>query len=256
MRVISYNVNGIRSAIGKGFLDWLAGERPDVLCLQETKAQPDQVPLLEFEELGYHTYWHSAQKKGYSGVAILSLTRPDHVEYGMGNPLYDIEGRVLRTDFGPLSVMSVYHPSGTSGEERQSFKMQWLGQFLEYMQQLRQQRPKLIVSGDFNICHHPIDIHNPVGNAKNSGFLPEEREWVTSFLATGFTDTFRYFNKAPHHYSWWSFRFNTRARNLGWRIDYNMVSDNLEKNLVNAGIMPQVVHSDHCPVWVEINPDL
>ena len=254
MRIISYNVNGIRSAISKGFLEWLDGERPDVVCLQETKAQPDQIPLFHFEELGYRSYWHSAQKKGYSGVAILSLTEPDHLEYGMGNPLYDNEGRVLRADFGALSVLSVYHPSGSSGDERQAFKMQWLGHFLEYMQELIEQRPKLVVSGDFNICHHPIDIHDPVRNATSSGFLPEEREWVTRFLLAGFIDTFRYFVKDPHHYSWWSFRANARAKNLGWRIDYNMVTDNLEASLINAGIMPDIVHSDHCPVWVELNP--
>ncbi len=253
MRIISYNVNGIRSAISKGFLEWLDQEKPDVVCLQETKAQPDQIPLFHFEELGYRSYWHSAQKKGYSGVAILSLTEPDHVEYGMGHPIYDNEGRVIRADFGPLSVMSVYHPSGSSGDERQAFKMQWLDHFLEYMQELRQQRPHLVVSGDYNICHQPIDIHDPVRNAKSSGFLPEEREWVTRFLAAGFIDTFRYFVKAPHHYSWWSFRANSRQKNLGWRIDYNMVTNNLENKIKDAGIMPKVVHSDHCPVWLEID---
>jgi exodeoxyribonuclease-3 len=254
MHIISYNVNGIRSAISKGFIEWLDKVRPDVVCLQETKAQPDQIPLFHFEELGYRSYWHSAQKKGYSGVAILSLTEPDHVEYGMGNPLYDNEGRVLRADYGPLSVISVYHPSGSSGDERQAFKMQWLEHFLEYMQELRKQRPMLVVSGDYNICHQPIDIHDPVRNATSSGFLPEEREWVTRFLETGFIDTFRYFEKTPHNYSWWSFRANSRAKNLGWRIDYNMVTHNLEKNLEAAGIMPGVVHSDHCPVWVKLSP--
>lgn len=256
MRIISYNVNGIRSAISKGFLDWLTGERPDVVCLQETKAQPDQLPLFHFEELGYHSFWHSAKKKGYSGVAILSLAKPDHVEYGMGNPLYDYEGRVLRADFGPVSVMSVYHPSGSSGDERQAFKMKWLEHFIEYIHELRSQRPRLIISGDFNICHHPIDIHDPVRNATSSGFLPEEREWVTRFLATGFIDTFRHFVKAPNHYSWWSFRANSRSKNLGWRIDYNMATDNLQPFLISAGIMPQVIHSDHCPVWVELNTGL
>ena len=253
MHIISYNVNGIRSAISKGFIEWLDGERPDVVCLQETKAQPDQIPMFHFEELGYRSYWHSAQKKGYSGVAILSLTEPDHVEYGMGNPVYDYEGRVIRADYGPLSVMSVYHPSGSSGDERQAFKMQWLEHFFEYIQELRKQRTHLVISGDYNICHKPIDIHDPVRNATSSGFLPEEREWVTRFLETGFIDTFRYFVKAPHNYSWWSFRANARQKNLGWRIDYNMVTDNLEGKLRDAGIMPGIVHSDHCPVWVDLD---
>ncbi len=253
MRIISYNVNGIRSAISKGFLEWLDGERPDVVCLQETKAQPDQIPVFHFEELGYSSYWHSAEKKGYSGVAILSREEPDQVEYGMGNPLYDREGRVIRADYGPLSVMSVYHPSGSSGDERQAFKMQWLEHFLHYSLGLRKERPYLVMAGDYNICHKPIDIHDPVRNAKSSGFLPEEREWVSRFLAAGHIDTFRYFDQSPHQYSWWSFRANARQKNLGWRIDYNMVTDNLEQHLMGAGIMPQVVHSDHCPVWVDLN---
>ena len=252
MRIISYNVNGIRSAISKGFLEWLDSERPDVVCLQETKAQPDQIPQFHFKELGYHSYWHSAEKKGYSGVAILSLEKPDHVEYGMGNPLYDREGRVIRADYGPLSVISVYHPSGSSGDERQAFKMKWLEHFLEYIMVLRKQKPRLVISGDYNICHQPIDIHDPVRNATSSGFLPEERDWVSRFLAAGHIDTFRFFDKSPHHYSWWSFRANARQKNLGWRIDYNMVTDNLERNLESAGIMPEVVHSDHCPVWLKL----
>jgi exodeoxyribonuclease III len=252
MRIISYNVNGIRSAISKGLLEWMDEAQPDVLCLQETKAQPEQIPVFELESMGYRAYFHSAEKKGYSGVAIITREEPDHVEFGMGNPLYDREGRVIRADFGELSVLSVYHPSGTTGDVRQSFKMQWLDDFLEYMIQLRQSRPKLLVAGDFNICHREIDIHDPVRNAKSSGFLPEEREWVTRFLNSGFIDTFRFFNPQPHHYSWWSFRANARQKNLGWRIDYNMVTDNLEPKLKAAGIMPDVVHSDHCPVWVEL----
>lgn len=252
MLITTYNVNGIRSALSKGFLSWLAGFNPDVVCLQETKAQPEQIPVFHFQEQGYHSYWHSALKKGYSGVAILSRVEPDHVEYGMGNPLYDSEGRVLRADFGDLSVISVYHPSGTTGEVRQAFKMQWLEDFFLYIETLRRKRNKLVISGDFNICHRDIDIHDPVRNAKNSGFLPEEREWMTRFLESGYIDTFRFFNKEPHHYTWWSHRPGVRAKNLGWRIDYNMVTGNLEPNLKRVGILPQVVHSDHCPAWLEL----
>lgn len=252
-RIISYNVNGIRSAMSKGLLDWLKAAKPDVLCLQETKAQPDQIDTEVFEDLGYHTYWHSAQKKGYSGVAILSLSKPDNVEIGCGIQKYDDEGRVLRADFGDTSVMSVYMPSGSSGEERQAFKMEWLSDFENYIAGLKKQRPKLIISGDYNICHKPIDIHNPVSNAKSSGFLPEEREWIDGFMRKGFIDSFRHFNKDAHHYSWWSFRANSRAKNLGWRIDYNLVSENMTNNLNRAAILPEARHSDHCPVLLEID---
>lgn len=252
MRIFSFNVNGIRSAVSKGFLEWLQSNKPDVVCLQEIKAQYEQIPILLFEELGYKSFWHSAEKKGYSGVAILSLQTPDNVDFGMGNKRYDSEGRVIRADFGSLSVMSVYHPSGTTGDVRQAFKMEWLNDFLNYIQDLRQKRPKLVISGDFNICHKAIDIHDPVRNAKSSGFLPEERDWMTRFINAGFIDSFRHFDPSPHNYSWWSFRPGVRERNLGWRIDYNMVTDNLLPNLHSAGINPNVVQSDHCPVWVEL----
>jgi exodeoxyribonuclease III len=252
MKIISYNVNGIRSAISKGFLEWLPKENPDIICLQEIKAQPDQIPLLSFLELGYQGWWHSAKKPGYSGVAILSRQEPDHVEVGMQNSLYDSEGRILRVDFGDVSVMSLYIPSGSSGELRQEFKMEFLNQFLDYILMLKQNRKKLIICGDYNICHQPIDIHDPVRNANSSGFLPEERAWLTKFINAGFTDSFRYVNHMPHQYSWWSFRANARNNNKGWRIDYNMVSDSLADNIAGAGILPQVVHSDHCPVWVEL----
>ncbi len=253
MKVVSYNVNGIRSAISKGFLQWLEEASPDVVCLQETKAQPEQVPVFEFESLGYQTFWHSAQKKGYSGVAILSRPKPDNIHRGMGMEVYDSEGRVIRADYGDLSVISVYHPSGSSGDHRLAFKLQWLEDFLDYVSELRRNRPNLIISGDYNICHKPIDIHDPVRNATVSGFLPEERAWMTRFIDTGFIDSFRYFNQEPHQYSWWSFRANARPRNLGWRIDYNMVTENLGDRLLGAGILPRVKHSDHCPVWVTLS---
>ncbi len=250
MKIISYNLNGIRSALNKGLIDWLKEESPDILCVQETKAQAEQIPLFDFEELGYRTYLHSAKKKGYSGVAIFTRLKPDNVEYGMGIPAYDDEGRFLRLDFGDFSVISVYHPSGSSGDIRQEFKMKWLDEFFEYIHELKKKRPKLLIAGDYNICHREIDIHDPVRNAKRSGFLPEERQWMEKFFNSGFTDTFRVFNHMPHQYSWWSYRANARAKNLGWRIDYNVVSDNLKDNLKDAFILPDVVHSDHCPVGV------
>lgn len=252
-RIISYNVNGIRAAIGHGLMDWLRSAKPDILCLQEIKATPDQVAHIDFQEHGYHHYWYPAQKKGYSGVAIFSKTEPDNVVYGCGIKEYDDEGRVIRADYGDISVLSVYHPSGSSGDDRQAFKMKWLADFQKYIDTLKMTRKKLIISGDYNICHKAIDIHNPVSNANTSGFLPEEREWMEQFIQSGFIDTFRYFHKEPHQYTWWSYRANSRAKNLGWRIDYNMVTENLEKKLKKAVILPEAKHSDHCPVVLDMD---
>jgi exodeoxyribonuclease-3 len=252
MRIITYNVNGIRAAMNKDLVGWLKAANPDVLCLQETKATPDQVDVKAFEDLGYHLYWYSAQKKGYSGVAIFSKLKPKHVEYGCGIEKYDFEGRIIRLDFEQCSVMSVYHPSGSSGDDRQAFKMQWLADFQEYINDLKTKIPNLVLCGDYNICHKPIDIHNPKSNANTSGFLPEEREWMEQFIQSGFIDSFRYFNQEPHQYSWWSYRAGSRGKNLGWRIDYNLVANHLDKHLKRAVILPDAMHSDHCPVLVEM----
>lgn len=254
MKIITYNVNGIRAAIDKGLLNWIKDTSPDIVCLQEIKAQEENIPVKEIENLGFHHYWHPAQKKGYSGVGILTRIKPDRVIYGIGNRLYDDEGRFLRIDLDGLSVVSVYHPSGTTGQERQDFKMQWLDFFRNYIMELKKERPDLVISGDYNICHRPIDIHDPVRNATSSGFLPEEREWMSDFLSDGYIDTFRYFNQEPHHYTWWSYRAGARARNLGWRIDYHMVTRSLEKRLKRAAILSLARHSDHCPVLLEIEP--
>jgi exodeoxyribonuclease-3 len=253
-KIITYNVNGIRAALTKGLISWLKAANPDVLCLQEIKAQEDQVDGMLFEALGYkYRYWYPAQKKGYSGVAVFCKQKPDQVVYGCGIDAYDNEGRILRVDFGDISIISAYHPSGSSGDERQAFKMQWLTDFLEYINKLKKERPKLIISGDYNICHKAIDIHNPKSNAKTSGFLPEERAWFDSFVASGFVDGFRHFNQEPHQYSWWSYRANSRTKNLGWRIDYNMVTENLAPKLKRSLILPDALHSDHCPVMLEID---
>lgn len=252
MKIISYNVNGIRAAMRKGLIDWLKIVDADIICLQETKAQPEQIPVFDFEEMGYINYWYSAHKKGYSGVALLTKNEPDNIVSGIGIDKYDLEGRMIRADFGDISVISVYHPSGSSGDVRQAFKMQWLFDFQNYINELKKERPNLIISGDYNICHKPIDIHDPVRNAKSSGFLPEEREWMSGFLESGFIDSFRYFNKEPHNYTWWSFRANARTKNLGWRIDYHMVSNYLEERMRNARILPEAKHSDHCPITLEI----
>lgn len=254
MKVVTYNVNGIRSALSKNWLSWLKATDADVICLQEIKASPDQViELFLIEQMGYQHYWYPAEKKGYSGTAILTKHTPSHVEYGCGISEYDREGRILRADFDKFSVMSTYFPSGSSGEERQDFKFRFLGHFQEYIDKLKLDYPKMVISGDYNICHRPIDIHNPKSNANSSGFLPEEREWMENFIGSGFVDSFRHFNQDPHHYTWWSFRANSRMKNLGWRIDYNMVTTDLHPHLKRAAILPEARHSDHCPVLLELS---
>ncbi|WP_433896051.1 exodeoxyribonuclease III [Sphingobacterium mizutaii] len=249
MKIITYNVNGIRAALKKGWLDWFKAESPDVICIQEIKASPDQVPeLVLLEEMGYEHYWYPAQKKGYSGTAIFTRITPNHIEYGCGHEDYDFEGRVIRADFDKASVMSVYFPSGTTGDLRQDFKYKFLDDFQLYSNDLLKEKPKLVVCGDFNICHRAIDIHNPKSNANSSGFLPAEREWMENFINSGYTDSFRHLNPEPHNYTWWSYRAGARGRNLGWRIDYNMVSNDLKDSIKSSRILSQAVHSDHCPV--------
>ena len=253
MEIVSYNVNGIRAASKKGLVDWLAANPIDILCVQETKAQAEQVDKVPFEELGYTHHWHSAEKKGYSGVATFSKKNPDKVVEGCGIEKYDREGRILRTDFGDWSLLNCYFPSGTSGDERQAFKMEFLDDFYNWIEDLRKERPNLIIVGDYNIAHQEIDIHDPVRNKKSSGFLPEERAWMTKWLNNGFTDVFRTLNPEMVQYSWWSYRAGARARNKGWRIDYQSVSDPLKDKLQAAYQMTDAVHSDHCPVYLKID---
>lgn len=253
MRIVSYNVNGIRAAIGKGLLDWLRTDPADIVCLQETKAMRSDVDCGPFAELGYHDYWFSAVKKGYSGVAVFTRIRPDHVEYGHGIRQSDEEGRVIQLDFGDIRLINAYFPSGTSGEERQSYKYQWLDEMGAHLNDLRHSRQKLILCGDYNIAHREIDIHDPKGNRKSSGFLPEERQWMDAFFANGWVDGLRHFDPSPHRYTWWSQRFpSVRQQNKGWRIDYINVTESLRDRLRSADIYPDVKHSDHCPVYLEI----
>jgi len=252
LNIISYNVNGIRAAINKGFVEWLKNESPDIICIQETKANKNQVDINLIENLGYRTYWFSAQKKGYSGVAIFSKLLPIHVEYGSGIDYMDFEGRILRLDFKKFSVISLYLPSGTN-IDRLSFKFKFMDDFKDYIYSLNNKIKNLIVCGDYNICHKPIDIHDPIRNKNVSGFLPEERQWLDSFIGERFIDTFRQINQLPHNYSWWSYRANSRANNKGWRIDYNMVSSSLKENINDAKILNHVHHSDHCPIQLKIS---
>jgi exodeoxyribonuclease-3 len=252
LKIISYNVNGIRSAITKGFMDWLKKASPDIICLQEIKISADDFDPKPFEALGYHCYLVHAVKKGYSGVATFSKIKPDNVVYGLNMKEYDDEGRSLRLDIGDVSIVNVYFPSGTTGDIRQAVKMRFLDDFFVHIHQLEEKRKKLVVMGDYNIAHREIDIHNPVSNKDSSGFKPEERAWMDKYFNSGFIDTFRYFHKEPHQYSWWSFRANSRANNKGWRIDYITATKNLEKNLVESAMYQDVKHSDHCPVYCKI----
>ena len=253
MKIISYNVNGIRAAITKGFLDWLQAANPDIICLQEIKATQDQIPTNEITDAGYpYQYYFSATKKGYSGVAILSKVEPKNVVYGTGIEHMDYEGRNIRVDFENLSVMSLYLPSGTN-MDRLDHKFKYMNDFQNYINLLKNETPNLIICGDYNICHQAIDIHDPIRNANVSGFLPQERAWLDAFMKSGFIDSFRHFNKEPHQYSWWSYRAGARGNNKGWRIDYNLISENLTHRLSRALILPEAKHSDHCPILVEIN---
>ena len=253
MKIISYNVNGIRAALKKGFIDWLQAADPDVIALQEIKADKDQLDLSVFEKAGYpYHYWFSAQKKGYSGVAIISKTKPNHIEYGTGIASMDFEGRNLRVDFDDISIMSLYLPSGTN-EKRLDFKFNYMDAFYDYITDLKETHPNLVVCGDYNICHEAIDIHDPVRLKNTSGFLPKERKWLSKFINNGFIDSFRLFNTNPHQYSWWSYRANSRNNNKGWRLDYHLVSKPLENKITRAAILSEARHSDHCPVMVEID---
>ncbi|WGH26415.1 MAG: exodeoxyribonuclease III [Candidatus Bostrichicola ureolyticus] len=244
MKIISYNVNGIRSAINKGLVKWINMTNPDILCIQEIKAYKDQINLNLFE--GYYHYWFSAKKKGYSGVWILSKKKLHNIEYGIG--YIDCEGRVIRADLDQISIINIYIPYGS--ESRFKIKLNFMKYLLRYIMDLKKYK-KLIICGDYNICHQEIDIYEP--NVSISGFLPIERDWITKLINLGFIDSFRFFIKDPYHYSWWSYRGNARAKNKGWRIDYNMVDNTLKNKMNKASILYEVQYSDHCPVMLDIN---
>ena len=253
MKIISYNVNGIRAAITKGFLDWLQAANPDVICLQEIKANEDQIPIDEITKAGYpYQYYYSAQKKGYSGVAILSKIKPNNVVFGTGIEHMDFEGRNVRADFDEVSIMSLYLPSGTN-IERLDHKFMFMDDFQIYINELKIAVPNLVICGDYNICHESIDIHNPAQSKNVSGFLPEERLWIGNFMKSGFIDSFRHFNSDPHNYTWWSYRAGARGNNKGWRLDYALVTESLRNRLKRAVILSDAVHSDHCPILLEID---
>ena len=254
MKIVSYNVNGIRSALNKGLLDWIKTDNANIYCFQELKANLEDIDTEAFESLGYHGYWYPAQKKGYSGVGIITKLKPNEVYYGCGLEQADVEGRVLQLRFDHFYLVNTYFPSGSSGDERQEYKMVFLNEYLALMQsKFEIPNANLIIAGDYNICHKEIDIHDPKGNKDSSGFLPDERAWMDKLFEAGMVDSFRHMNTDPHQYSWWSFRANARNNNKGWRIDYINVSESMKDKIRQAVIHPDVKHSDHCPVLLELD---
>lgn len=254
IRIVSYNLNGIRAAMRKGWTEWVIENDFDIIGIQEAKAFEEQVELQALLDAGYKVYWHAAQKAGYSGVVVFSKITPDKVVEGMGNEIFDFEGRVQRLDFGDWTLLNCYFPSGTSGDTRQNVKYEFLDAFYDWVQELKKERPNLIIQGDYNIAHTEMDIHDPKGNKKSSGFLPPEREWMTKWLSEGgFVDSFRFANPTLEKYSWWSMRSKTaRANNKGWRIDYQAVTTPMQDRIVAADLLNDAVHSDHCPCLLEL----
>jgi len=252
MKIISYNVNGIRAAMRKGLIQWLQQVDADIIGFQEIKAMEDQIDTDALRQIGYtYQYWFPAKRKGYSGTGIISKIKPNHVVFGTGIDYMDVEGRNIRADFDGFSFMSMYLPSGTNNV-RLEFKFKYMDDFLLYAERLKKENPRLIISGDYNICHQPIDIHDPVRLQHVSGFLPEERQWLSNFIKAGFVDSFRQFDERPHQYTWWSYRAASRQRNKGWRIDYHMVTPELIERVKRSLILPEAHHSDHCPILIEL----
>jgi len=254
MKIVSYNVNGLRAALKKNLIEWVKSEDPDIFCIQESKSQEEQVPSEIFEDLGYRAYWHSAVKKGYSGVTTYSKLEATKTVLGMGMSKYDDEGRVLRTDFGDWTLVNLYLPSSSSGEERHKFKMEFLEDFGAWQNKLLKKRKKLIILGDFNIVRLDIDIHNPQRKDKPPGFRPEEREWLQNMFSQDFADAYREVHPDKEdEYSWWSYRAGARKNNKGWRIDYIAVSKALKTKIEKVRHGHEAVHSDHAPIVMEID---
>jgi len=252
MKLLSWNVNGIRAIEKKGFFEWLQKESPDVLCLQETKARPEQLTEKFIKPVGYYSYWSAAEKKGYSGVCIYSKIQPKSVVEGLGIKEFDSEGRTLIADYGNFILFNIYYPNGGQSNMRVPFKMRFYGAFLAKVEKLRKKGKKIIVTGDLNSAHTEIDLARPKENEKNTGFLPQERQWVGKFIRCGYVDTFRHFTKDGGHYTWWDYYTAARARDVGWRIDYFFITENLLPKLKGAFILKDVMGSDHCPVGIEI----
>ncbi|MBN1755859.1 exodeoxyribonuclease III [bacterium] len=253
LKLISWNVNGIRAIHKKGFLKWFTVERPDILCLQETKAWEEQFPTEILEWPGYHKHFSQPERKGYSGVATFSRLKPGKVIAGLGTDKFDNEGRVLVSDFGDFILFNIYFPNGKASPQRLQYKMDFYEAFLRVLDKYRDLGKKLLVCGDLNTAHKEIDLARPRDNEKVSGFLPEERAWIDKFISHGYTDTFRIFHKGGDHYSWWDYKTRARDRNVGWRIDYFFCSNNLADHIEKAFILPRVMGSDHCPIGIILN---
>ncbi len=252
LSILSWNVNGLRAAYKKGFLDWLLKAEPDILCVQETKATEEQLPPRLKAIDGYHTYLSSAERKGYSGVALYSKIEPKSIKCGFDIERFDNEGRILIADYGDFVLFNVYFPNGKASKERLDYKMEFYDAFLYYVDELKSRGKKIVVCGDVNTAHKEIDLARPKQNEEVSGFLAEERTWIDKFLSHGYVDTFRAFNGQPAQYTWWSLRSKARERNVGWRIDYFFVSENLMKDVRSSYILSDVKGSDHCPVGIDI----
>lgn len=250
--ILSWNVNGIRAVQKKGFLDWLAKESPDILCLQETKAHTDQLDALLLNPPGYHVFFNSAERKGYSGVATFTRERPLSVKMGFGVPQFDVEGRVLITEYSEFTLFNIYFPNGKRSPERLQYKLDFYEETLRFVEQLKREGKRVIVSGDYNTAHQPIDLARSRENEKISGFLPIERAWLDKWINHGQVDIFRKFSESPGQYTWWDMQTRARERNVGWRIDYHFLSENLLPDVKYAGILSHVLGSDHCPVSLEL----
>lgn len=251
IRVISWNVNGIRSLMNKGFREWLKQDSPDILCLQETRVDAGIVAEIPAPP-GYFVFWNYPEKKGYGGVATFSRENPLRVQNDFGIAEFDVEGRVIISDHAGFKLFNVYFPNGKQSEERLNYKLKFYDIFFDYIEGLRRKGEKLVICGDFNTAHKEIDIARPKANEKRSGFLPVERAWMDKLVEYGYIDTFRHFNKEPHHYSWWDLKTGARQRNVGWRIDYFFITENLRGSLVDAFILTEVMGSDHCPVGITL----
>ncbi len=252
IKLISWNVNGVRAAYKKGFLDWLASESPDILCVQETKAQPEQLPQKLAQPEGYQAFWHSAEKKGYSGVAVLTKEEPLDVQKSMGLTRFDTEGRLIKMEFPNFVIFNVYFPNGKMNQERLQFKMDFYEEFLAQLETLRRKQKRLIFCGDVNTAHNEIDLARPKANEHVSGFLRIERDWIDKVVSLGYVDTFRNLHKDLVKYSWWDLKTRTRERNVGWRIDYIFVTKEMLKSLRRAFILDDIMGSDHCPIGIEL----
>lgn len=252
MKLISWNVNGIRAASGKGYTEWFNEYKPDVLCVQETKAQIDQLEEKILKPKGYYSNWNSAEKKGYSGTATFSKIEPKSVKLELGDENFDGEGRVIMTEFDNFLLYNIYFPNGKRDLSRVDYKLEFSDKILEICEEHKKNGNKLIICGDYNTAHKEIDLKNAKSNEKNTGFLPEERAWIDKFISHGYVDTFREYNKEPGNYTWWSYMFSARSKNVGWRIDYFFVSENVVPHLKDAFILPDVMGSDHCPLGIEL----